>query len=185
MLMLISAGFAAAQRPMPIVQNAVPSGPMTRPALVDFQALLDAKVESVPKENPFNILVPTQGVYLAGYGVVFTTQIFLINHAASTPFNKGFSPADIARLHKVNTDRLPVLKQTMREMLMIAAQKLAALPAKESITIAVALHYYSHENRTGLPWQLVLQAPRQAILDYQANRMSLAQFDQALKLQEF
>jgi hypothetical protein len=56
------------------------------------------------------------------------------------------------------------------------------MPAKENLAIAVTIPYFRWEDTAGMPRQILVSAPRQALLDAKAGK------DQALaavKVQEF
>jgi hypothetical protein len=52
----------------------------------------------------------------------------------------------------------------MREMLVASASSLENLPPSEQVVLAVSLFHYSWEDYTGIPNQIVMQAPRQQLL---------------------
>ena len=64
---------------------------------------------------------PRAGVYLEGYGAVFSTELNLILSPNLSPFQPSFTKLEISRIHDRKMQRLPLLKQNMREMLMASA----------------------------------------------------------------
>src|ERR1700728_4101042 len=52
---------------------------VTRPMLVAMEKSLDSRVTRLSQENPFLLLGPTRGIYLDGYGAVFTAEINLVS----------------------------------------------------------------------------------------------------------
>ncbi len=68
----------------------------------------------------------------------------------------------------------------MREYMVSAAGSLGAMPAEERVVVAVTLFYYSWEQRTGLPSQIVMQAARGALA-----KGAGAALDAAVKVEEF
>jgi hypothetical protein len=65
------------------------------------------------------------------------------------------------------------LKKAMREMLVTSAAALDTLPPSSQVVLAVTLFYYSWEQRAGLPSQIVMRAPRSALLRGDALEASL------------
>ena len=65
-------------------------------------------------------------------------------------------------IHQRKAAKLPLLKQAMREMLAASAASLTALPADDQIVVAVTLFYFSWEDRTGLPSQILMQASKKS-----------------------
>ena len=95
-----------------------------------------------------------------------------------TPFRESFTKIEIARIHDRKVQRLPLLKQQMREMLVASAASLENLPPSEQVVLAVSLFHYSWEDYSGLPSQIVMQAERQKLL-------SNATRDTAIRTGEF
>ena len=176
---------AGAQKLVHSVTAPAVNAPRNSSALAALQKNIDDRLESTPRDEPFFVLVSTLGVYLEGYGTVFTTQLNLVNSANISPFKKSFTKEEKERLRKKKADRLPMLRQSMRELLMSSGMQLGKMPAQENVVLAISLFYYSWENTTGLPAQIVLRASRQVLADYQAKRINQAQFDSSLRLQEY
>jgi hypothetical protein len=72
----------------------------------------------------------------------------------------------------------------MRQMLIEAAADLDTVPANEQIVLGVTLFNRSFEIKDGLPGQVVMQAPRQALLDYKAGRIPSSALDAVIRTQE-
>jgi len=101
------------------------------------------------------------GIYLSGYGVVFTTALNLVTPPRMGPFQP--TPAPVA-VHQRKLAQLPILQQKMREMLAVAAKGLVALPPDEKLVAAVRLFYLPGEDKSGLPDQIVMTADRASAL---------------------
>jgi hypothetical protein len=114
--------------------------------------------------DAFDLLGSTRGVYLDGYGAVFSTELNLIVSPNLSPFHPAFSKIEIAHIHDRKVQRLPLLKAKMREMLVASAASLENLPPSEQVVLAVSLFHYSWEDYSGLPSQIVMQAERQKLL---------------------
>jgi hypothetical protein len=80
--------------------------------------------------------------------------------------------------------RLAVLKSLMRKEMAGWAAELETVSPNEQVVLGVTLFYRSFENREGLPAQIVMQATRQALLDFKASRITAAQLDQLTQVQE-
>jgi len=94
------------------------------------------------------------------------------------------TPADIRKLHQKKLAKMGALRQFMRQMLIEAAADLDAVPANEQIVLGVTLFNRSFEIKEGLPGQVVMQAPRQALLDYKAGRIPSSALDAVIRTQE-
>jgi hypothetical protein len=155
---------------------------LNRASLRELERSTDAKFEGLMQEDPLAILGQTRGVYLAGYGVVFTTEVELAASAAPNPFRQPFSKQDIARLKEKKKLRISYMKESMRGLLISFATTLDAVPLKENVALAVTIPYFRWEDTSGMPRQILMVAPRQSLLEAKTGKTNgLA----TLKVQEF
>ena len=144
-------------------QEAPASHPrVTRSALAAQEKSIDGHLAY--STDAFDLLGPTRGVYLEGYGAVFSIEVNLILSPNVSPFHPAFSKMEIARIHERKVQRLPLLREKMREMLIASAASLENEPPSEQVVLAVSLFHYSWEDYSGLPSQIVMQAERQKLL---------------------
>jgi hypothetical protein len=151
---------------------------VSRPAVSAVEHNLEARLLKADPADPFDILAFPQGVYLEGYGVVFTAKINLIVAPGLSPFRQEMSPQDIARVRDRKLKKLPLLKTTIHDMLLNAAASLDPVPRAEQVVVSISLFHAHWENIEGLPSQIVMQAPREKLL----NRSTA---DAAIKTQVF
>ena len=155
---------------------------MSRAAMRELERSTDSTFEKLMREDPFSILGATRAVYLNGYGAVFTTEIELAPSATPNPFRPAFTKEEVAQLREKKKLRIAYLKESMRGILMHLAAALETVPLKENIALAVTIPYFRWEDGAGMPRQILLVAPRAALLDAKAgNGEALS----ALKSQEF
>lgn len=169
---------------------ALPAQPAEKPglgraSLAALEKRFDARISTIGKNDPFDLLGTTRGVYLEAYGVVFTAEIQLIITPTITPFRRSISKEEAAAVHRRKLERVPVLKQVMQEMLVASAASFDTLPPAEQIVVAVTLFYYSWEERAGLPSQILMQASKSALLDYHMGKVNEEALRASLRLQEF
>jgi hypothetical protein len=169
---LLVGGLPAAQMDQP---------PVTRAALLPIEKRIDARLGRPAQEEAYSLLGNTRAVYLEGFGVVFTTEVGLLQLQPITPFNPSFSEEEKQKIRQRKAAKLPILKQAMREMLSAAAASLTGLPADDQIAIAVTLFYFSWEDRTGLPSQILMQATKKSLAGKPVNDALTA----SIRLQEF
>ncbi len=159
---------------------------VARATLIQIENHLDRRIETALPDNPFMLLSSTQGVYLEGYGAVFTAELNLITVPAPTPFRPAFTRDDIEKIRLKKLERLTVLKRLLRDALVEAAASLEGVPPAEQVAIAVSLFYFrTWENTAGLPSQILMHAPRSVLLDFRARRISEEALEGALRIQEF
>jgi hypothetical protein len=114
-------------------------------------------------DDPYMLLGLTRGVYLEGYGVVLSAEVNLAITPGATPFRMTMTEDEKAALRKKKLDRLPGLKQAMRDVLVSSAKTLEPMPGTEQVVLAISLLNRSFEQTQGLPSQIVMQAPKQAL----------------------
>jgi hypothetical protein len=114
--------------------------------------------------DPIDVLGNTRGIYLDGYGAVFTTELSPIYTPGLSPFQPNISEQDKAKVRQRKLARLPVVEHLMNSMLQSAAKDLAAVPDDQQVVVIVNFVYLPYEDTSGLPGQMVVKAPRQAIL---------------------
>lgn len=110
--------------------------------------------------DAIDLLGTTRGLYLDGYGAVFTTEVSLIVTPPINPFHQQITKEEAARVHQRKLDRLPLLKKAMAEMMKNSAMTLLQIPDTQQIVVAVRLLYLPYEDTTGLPAQLMMSASR-------------------------
>ncbi len=151
---------------------------ISRAAMAAMEKSFDSQIERASAAEPLDLLGNTRGIYLAGYGAVFSTEVNLIISPTINPFHQTFTKAEIARVHARKLERLPLLRRKMKEMLLASAAALDTVPRNEQIVVGVSLFYFSWEDTTGLPVQILMQGQRDKLL----NRV-LA--DNAIHTEEF
>jgi tetrahydromethanopterin S-methyltransferase subunit B len=133
-------------------------------AIAKLEAGFEDSIKTLDPKDPFVLLGACSGIYVKGYGVVFTTPLDLISTPRVTPFAQVISKAQADRVRESKIAHLPLLKDALRNSLLEAARTLTSLPENETIVVAARLFYLDWENRTNLPSQIVLRATRQAAL---------------------
>jgi len=128
------------------------------------------------KVEPWEMLGDTRGSYLPGYGAVFTFEMSLVHAPMIWPFQMTITPEEKNSIHNRKLKQLPVLKQSMRDLIVKSASTLTTLPASENIVFEAHLLSQPYEEQEGLPWRLTMTAQRQKVLDAVQHRASPADF---------
>ena len=144
-----------------------------RAVISDLEKSFDKRIFKFSAAESFDLLGTTRGLYLDGYGVVFTSEVNLIVSPAITPFHLKFTKEEIARIRDRKLKQLPLLKENMRQMLVASASALKDLPGNEQVVVGVSLFYYSWEDTTGLPSQIVMQGERQKLVEEAGKQASI------------
>jgi hypothetical protein len=163
-----------ANRPAPTAAASVPksttnSVTQARTARIPLSAFValernfDAKLASLGAGGePIDALGSTRGIYLDGYGVVFTTEMGLVALPTVNPFNQTITDATKNRVHSTKVTRLTALKSAITEMAKTVASNLGQVPDNQQVVIAVRLSYAPWENTSGLPGLIVAKADRRS-----------------------
>lgn len=139
---------------------------VTRAMIKSAEAAIDRRFEKLYPDNPYALLGNARGVYLEGYGVVFSAEMNLIQ-AAGGPFHQRTTKEEAAQHRLEKLSRLPALRGSMRQALVGAATSLDTVPAEERVVLAVSVFRHSWEDMTGVPEQIIISAPRKALVGLQ------------------
>ncbi len=154
---------------------AVAKAPL-RTELAPIEKRFDQRVATLGGEDPCDLLGNTRAVYLDNYGIVFSTELSLVAAPALTPFRPTIPKEMAAKVRDRKLTRLPLLKKTMVDLMISAASSLRDLPADQQVVYGVSLHYYSWEDTTGLPAQIVMQAPRKSLIDRVESAVKIREY---------
>jgi hypothetical protein len=133
--------------------------------LNELEKRFDGKLAAIGNVNdPLDLLGTTRGLYLEGFGAVFTTELSLIVTPSINPFHQTITEQEKAKTHQRKIDRLPLLRKAMREMVRTAAMSLIQIPDTQQIVLAVRLDYLRYEDTMGLPGLIVMRADRKSAL---------------------
>ena len=144
---------------------------------------IDDKVARLQIDDPFQMVGGTRGMYINGYGVVFTSEMDLVANNLVSPFRPQVTKEDLTKLKHKKQQRIVRLRQVMRTMLMSTAASLDGVPVNEQVVLGVTLHYYPWEDSAGLPRQIVMLAPRKLLLE--AVKGDPAILETGLQVQEY
>jgi hypothetical protein len=157
---------------------------VSRLALHAVELSFDKRIQTISTDIPFELLGSTRGVYLDGYGAVFTTEVNLSQSANISPFQLTIPKEYAAKLRLRKMDRVPLLKKHMQEEMLAMAASLDGVPPHERIVLGVTLFYFKWENTSNMPAQIIMQAERQKLLDVQLGRASRSSLASIIRAQE-
>lgn len=127
-----------------------------------FQRLerdFDYSLKTADANTPLDLLGATRGLYVQGYGAVFTTEVDLAWNNLNPMFVRVITPEYTIDRHARKMKNLDVLKKQMQTMVTNMSKTLD-LPPGDHLVLAVRLLYLSWEDRTGLPDQIMMTADR-------------------------
>lgn len=163
--------------------GAVAQTSTSRPAVVAMEKGLDSELTHLWPDDPFLLLGTTRGVYLDGYGAVFTAELNLVAGPILTPMNPIPSKEMIEHQRERKLERLPKLREAMRTILANTASSLDTLPPDQQVVFAITLLRYHWEDTTGMPGHIMMQGRRDDLL--QARKAGPAALSQVVKVEEY
>ncbi len=144
---------------------------------------IDGRFEqTIDEGSPMALAGVTRGFYLEGFGVVFSLEVNVVPTPNISPFFRGYDAEQKRKLNRRKKKQLESLAARARKILTQEAPKIEALPGDETLALAISLFYYNWEDISGLPFQLVVQAPRSVLLDHGAGRLTDAELDRQIEV---
>lgn len=156
----------------------------TRGEIAAMEKSINQRLARFDLERPVEVLGLTRGVYLDGYGVVFTAEVNLAPAPGMSPFRPVLSKEDVARVRELKLKRLPQVRALMQELLLAAAQSLDRLPADEQVALALLLWSNPWEDTAGLPRVIQMQGRRGALLEVALERQPRSALGQIVRVRE-
>lgn len=136
------------------------------------EKLFEMRLSSLWSDTPGGLIGGVRGVYLDGYGAVFTAEINMAAETFASPFHHA-STAERDNLHRLKIQRMPGLKTTLEQALAEIGPTLDPVPMDEQIVLQVVLDRYEWEAPGGYPAELLLQTTRRKLMAKSADAISL------------
>ena len=141
---------------------------VSRNVLKAVEVSLDERIKGLWPVNPFSLIGNnTRGLYLDGYGAVFTVDVSPVLSLTSL-MHPSVTKEEVVKAHKERIERIAQLKHPV--------------PADDQITMVVYLAYHQWEDISGTPAQLTFQGKKKALLE--ARRAGGAALTQAVQVTE-
>ena len=155
-----TASAAMGTPPAPSIGKTANKGEILKILERDF----DYQLKMADPKNPLDVLGMTRGLYLQGYGAVFTTEVDLAPSPISPLFHPGkVTDEEKAAAHDRKARHVELLRQQMGSMMAACAKNLDFLGPNDQIVVAVRLLYQGWEDKTGLPDQILMKADRRGV----------------------
>jgi hypothetical protein len=145
---------------------------------------MDRRFESMFQDNPYLLRGNSRGVYLEGYGVVFSAEVNLILTAGG-PFRGKVTKEEAARHRLEKLNRIPILRSSMRSALVGASKSLDTVPGEERLVLAVSLFRHSWEDMTDVPQQIVMSAQRKTLQQLDPTAPAQGVIESAIQVKEY
>lgn len=158
--------------------------PPRRDELAAIEKSFDEKFTRFNVSQPMELLGLTRGIYLPGYGVVFTAEVSLIQSPIISPFRPRITKEEMLQIRAAKLKRVPEMRNLMKEMLLASAASLDSLPPGETIVLGVTFINSNWEDASGLPKAITMQARRSALLEVAQNRQPKSALETLVQMRE-
>lgn len=159
---------------------------LTRASIAAVEKSFDHRLErEVLEGDPFLLLGMTRGVYVEGFGIVYSAEVDLAPVPGISPFHQQMSKADWLRVRHKKLQRLPLLRTAMKQMLLDSAATHEGLDPDEQMALGISLTRHPGEDSSGIPAQIVMQAYKKNLLEISTGKRDRLQLDSVLKIQEY
>jgi hypothetical protein len=145
------------------VSGSIPKGAPARDAMKRLESDFDYQLKTADQAAPMDLLGYTRGLYLQGFGAVFTAELDLAQTNILPMFHPTHTPDEKVKTRERKLKHLELLRQQMRGMVASVAKSLDLGP-NDQVVVAIKLMYQGWEDRTGLPEQIVMRADRRGAL---------------------
>lgn len=155
-----------------------------RPSLQAIEQNFDRRLQQFNVDDPIDLLGPARAVYLDKFGVVISAEVNLVL-TAITPFRPQISGDQLEKLRQKKLARLVEVRRIMRDTLVHSASALKTLGPDEQVAVGLTLFHRPFEVTKDLPAQIVMQAPRRVLADFEAGRIKQPALDAAIQEQVY
>jgi hypothetical protein len=134
------------------------------------ERVFDQRFQQFNVDDPIEVLGPARGVYVDKFGVVLSAEVNLVV-TAITPFRPQLSADQLEKLRQKKLSRLADVRKMMRDTMVSAATSLKPLGPDEQVVVGLTFFHRPFEKTQDLPGQIVMQAPKRVLTDYEAGRI--------------
>jgi len=146
---------------------------VNRAVIRSVEDSLNERLSRIWPDTPFAVSSHTRGLYLDGYGAVFTVEMNTASDGVGL-MTTNLTPQKKMQVKQTKIERMPQLQKALAQALMDAAASLDPVPLDEQVVIEVDLVRYSWEDGAGYPAELLVQSTRRKLLDVKrANGVGL------------
>ncbi len=144
-------------------------------------AAMENSFQRTLQASEIEILALPRGVYLEGYGAVFTADVNLVYTQSISPFRLTIGKEEVAAAYQRKLAKMPVLRAAMRQLLVDSGSALESVPQQEQIVVVVTLGNENWETTGGLPSQVYMQGQRSKLMEAKLGKVPA---ENVIKVQE-
>jgi hypothetical protein len=175
-------GIALIAGPTILARDASAESPVTRVLLASFEHDFLVRMKTAWKVDTALFVDPPRAFYVDRFGVVMTSVVTLEPGFGIAIFRGAPSPAELADYRGKVLQRLPLLRQQMRDCLLESAPHFH-LKDNDRMAVAVSVYHFEPEDTHGIPSQVVIQGGHKALLDAK-QRPAGASLDDVFEVEE-
>ncbi len=157
---------------------------ITRPAMQAVERGFDQRFQQFNMDDPIEVLGPARGIYVEKFGVILSAEVNLVV-TAITPFRPQITGDQLERLRQKKLARLTEVRKMMRDTMVSAASSLKGLGQDEQVVLGLTFFHRPFELIQDLPGQIVMQAPKRILADYEAGRIKQPALEAAIQEQVY
>jgi len=137
---------------------------VNRAVIRSVEISLDERLSRLWPDTPMLLTSRTRGLYLDGYGAVFTLEMNTASDGVGL-MTTTITPQKKIQVKQTKIERMPQLQKALSLALVDAAASLDPVPLDEQVVIEVDLLRYSWEDGAGYPAEVLVQSTRRKLLD--------------------
>jgi len=158
-------------------------GRVTRALLASFEHDFLTRMAAAWKVETHLFIDPPRAFYVDRFGIVMTSVVTLEPGFGLALFRGAPNKGEIADYRGRVLQRLPVLRQQMKDSLLESAPRFRTLNATDRMAVAVSVYHFEPEDTQGIPSEIVIQATHQALLEAR-QRPAGASRDDVFEIEE-
>jgi|HubBroStandDraft_2_1064218.scaffolds.fasta_scaffold170447_2 hypothetical protein len=176
-------GVALVAGPTIVAADASGEGPVTRALLASFEKDFLVRMKAAWKVDTALFIDPPRAFYVDRFGVVMTSVVTLGPGFGIGIFRGAPEPPELADYRGKVLQRLPLLRQQMRDTLLESAPLFRTLKENDRLAVAVSVYHFEPEDTHGIPSQVVIQGAYKALLEAK-QRPAGASLDDVFEVEE-
>lgn len=157
--------------------------PVRRAVIHAAELSLKDRLVRIFPDTPASVTGDPRGVYIDGFGVVFTAEMLPVFDGTSL-MHSILRPEEKVQVLAKKKARIPELEKALRGALVDTAASLDPVPQDEQVVLEVVIDRFVWEDGSGYPAELMVQGQRRKLLELKRSNTTGAALDAAIKLTE-
>lgn len=164
------------------VPNPAPNLSATKQSIEVFESIMTTMLQQT-FPDPFAVLEKPKGVYLEGFGDVFSFEVDIATVKRPNPFSSVRSTPEEER--RFFNEQFPRLKDVMIKTLAEHGDSLTTVEPDENIALVAQLFSSGFLSRPLTLKTVVVRTTRQNLVDYKAGRLTYEGLEKKLEVAQY